>query len=254
MILEAVGVDGSKQYGCHLCSMMLGEHVLLDAGSASMLSGGRQEEVKTVLLTHAHLDHVLELGFMLDATVAARGEPLVVAGSAACLDMVGKHYMNDLVWPDFGRIRISGSPSLVYMELRDREWTRLPGGVEAWSEPVCHGAGARGFIFRSETGSIVYTGDTGPTYSLWEKASELDDLRAVIAEISFPNSMTDTAIASDHLTPVLLRSELRKLGSPEVPVYAFHLKPWNRREIKEEVAAGFGDAVTVLRRGDRVEF
>ncbi len=254
MNIDIIGVDGSKQYGCNLCSMLLGESVLLDAGSASMLSSSQQRKVDMVLLTHAHLDHVLELGFMIDATVSIRDEPLRVMGSSACLEIVRKHYMNDLIWPDFSRIKTSSGPTLVYQEVRDREWFQLPGDISAWAEPVCHGAGARGFIFRSGTGSIVHTGDTGPTSSIWEKAAEMDDLKMVLAEISFPDQKTDVAIASNHLTPSLLEGELKKLGKPEIPVYAFHLKPWERHEIERDLARRFSDRVVILRRGDRLEF
>lgn len=254
MFLDIIGVDGSKQYGCNLCSMLLGESILLDAGSASMLSGSQQQNVEMVLLTHAHLDHVLELGFMIDATVAIRDEPLRVMGSRACLEIVRKHYMNDLIWPDFSRIKTSSGPTLVYEQIEDRKWFQLPGGISAWAEPVCHGAGARGFIFRCSSGSVLHTGDTGPTSSIWEKAAGIDDLRMILAEISFPDSKTDTAIASNHLTPALLQAELEKLDKPEVPVYAFHLKPWERHEIEKDVARRFSDRVVILRRGDRLEF
>lgn len=254
MYLDVIGVDGSKQYGCNLCSMLLGESVLLDAGSASMLSGSQQQNVEMVLLTHAHLDHVLELGFMIDATVTIRDEPLKVMGSEACLKIVRTHYMNDLIWPDFSRIKTSSGPTLVYENIQDRNWFDLPGGVSAWSEPVCHGAGARGFIFKCESGSVLYTGDTGPTDLIWKKGRELEDLRMVIAEISFPDHKTDVAIASNHLTPSLLEKELRKLDRPEIPVYAFHLKPWERHEIEKDVARRFRDRVVILRRGDRLEF
>lgn len=254
MYIDVIGVDGSKQFGCNLCSMLLGESVLLDAGSASMLSGQQQRDVDMVLLTHAHLDHVLELGFMVDATVAIRDEPLRVMGSKACLNIVQKHYMNDLIWPDFSRIKTSIGPALVYETIEDRKWFELPGGIAAWAEPVCHGAGARGFLFRSETGSILHTGDTGPTDFIWKKAAELDDLKMIIAEISFPDQKTDIAIASNHLTPSLLEQELNKLNRPDVPVYVFHLKPWERHEIEKDVARRFSDRVVILRRGDRLEF
>ena len=254
MRFEAVGVDGSKQQGSNLCSMLIGDSVLLDAGSASMLAPEQQLSTELVLLTHSHLDHILELGFMVDATVSTRGEPLRVMGSMACLDSVQKHYMNDLIWPDFSRIRTGSGPALVYSSPGDREWFDLPGGLKAWMEPVCHGAGGRGFLFRSDTGSILYTGDTGPTNTIWERASEMEDLRFVVAEVSFPDRLRDVAIASDHLTPGLLQDELRKLGDESIPVHVFHLKPWLREEITEDIQRRFDNTVSLLLRGDSLEF
>jgi cAMP phosphodiesterase len=253
MRLEVLGADGSKLQGSSLCSVLLGDSVLLDAGSASNLPRDRQIPVEMVLLTHAHLDHIMELGFILDATVALRNAPLVVAGSAACLDMVREHYLNNLVWPDFSGIRTSTGPALIYRPLPDREWLTLPGDLEAWMEPVCHGAGARGFLFRTGTGSAVYTGDTGPTETIWERASELKDLRMVIAEVSFPDSLEDMALRSNHLSPGLLERELRKLDREGIPLFAFHLKPWLRIEIEGDLRRRFGDRVTILDRGTELE-
>jgi len=234
--------------------MLIGDFLLLDTGSASMIPAEKQASIETVLLSHAHLDHILELGFMLDATVASRNVPLRVMGSKACLDIVHRHYMNDLIWPDFSRIKTSAGPTLEYMNLEDRNWIELPGGLSLWVEPVNHSSGARGFIFRSESGSIVYTGDTGPTETIWEKASTLSDLKFIVAEVSFPNSHSELAVAGSHMSPKLLADELRKLGNDELPVYAFHLKPWYRREIEKDLAETFEKRVTVLKRGDTLNF
>jgi ribonuclease BN (tRNA processing enzyme) len=253
MFLEVLGADGGKHAGSHLVSMRLGPSVLLDAGSAANLRPDELRSIETVLLTHAHLDHILELGFIADATAGFRNTPLRVLGSPACLQAVRTHYMNDLVWPDFSRIRTSSGPAIVYEELVDREWFDLPGGVRAIAVPVNHGAGARGFLFRAPTGSLLYTGDTGPTQEIWERGAELEDLGSIVSEVSFPDSKQDLAIASDHLTPSLLETELR--GMPRsVPVYVFHLKPWYRQEIDRDLSRQLGDRAVLLMRGDRLEF
>lgn len=254
MRLEVIGADGSKRSGCYLTSMLIGDSLLLDTGSASMIPNEKQSFVKSVLLTHAHLDHILELGFMLDADVATRDTPLKVMGSSACLEIVHKHYMNDLIWPDFSRIRTTGGLGLEYIVLEDRKWLEISDDLSLWVEPVNHGSGARGFILRSKTGSVVYTGDTGPTENIWEKASTLPDLRMVIAEVSFPDSHTDLSISTSHLSPKLLADELRKLGNPEVPVYVFHLKPWFREQIEKDLEETFEGRAVVLKRGDHLDF
>jgi len=196
----------------------------------------------------------VELGFIADATVSFRDRPIRVAASHACLEAIRTHYMNDLVWPDFARIRTSTGFAIVYEELEDERWLPLPGGVAVMPVPVNHGAGARGFLLRSETGSAIYTGDTGPTTRLWEQASKLPDLKFIVAEVSFPDRMQDVAIASDHLTPEMLAHELSLLEGVQVPVYAFHLKPWFRQEIDRDLARRFSDRAVLLMRGDRLLF
>ncbi len=254
MFLEVVGSDGSKQAGSNLVTMRLGESVLIDSGSASSLTNTDQMDTELVLLTHAHLDHVLELGFLIDAIASQRGTPLKVMGSPACLAIVKTHYMNDLIWPDFSGISTVYGPALEYSELIDGEWMELPSGIEALPVPVNHGAGARGFLFRSSQGAIVYSGDTGPTEEIWKIASDLENLTAIIVEVSFPDRLSNVALASDHLCPELLLAEMEKLGRDEVPIYAFHLKPWFRHEIERDLARSFGERTVLLFRGDRLEF
>jgi len=253
-VLEVIGADGGKHSGSSLVCMRLGPSVLVDAGSGSSLHDSELAGLEVVLVTHAHLDHIAELGFIVDASVSFRDRPIRVAASHACIEAIRTHYMNDLIWPDFSRIQTSSGLTVVYEELVDFQWLDLPGGIRAMPIPVNHGAGGRGFIFRSATGSIVYTGDTGPTIAIWEEAARLDDLRLVVAEVSFPDSEKDVAIASDHLTPELLLDDLSRLGSSRVPVYAFHLKPWHRQEIDRDLSRSFSDRAVLLMKGDRLSF
>lgn len=254
MFIEVVGASGSKNASDRIVCMRLGEKVLLDAGSASFIPAEQLNNVDSVLLTHAHLDHILDLGFVLDSMVAGRETPLVVMGSEACLSIVKTHYMNGLIWPDFSRIQASGSSLLEYRVIKDDQWTELHSDLECMAVPVNHPAGARGFLFRSRGKTVVYSGDTGPTESLWKKAKQEGGLCAVVIEVSFPESKKNIAMASDHLCPSLAADELKKLGCPDLPVYLFHMKPWFRAEIESEFRELPGNCPCFLKQGDRIVF
>ncbi len=253
MFIEAVGSCGSKNADCRLVCMKLGSRILIDAGSASFIPEDELDQVDMVLLTHAHLDHILDLGFILDSMVSRRSRPLIVMGSEACLNIVKTHYMNGLLWPDFSKIFIGETPILEYRLLEDEQWTTLPGNVDCMPVPVNHPAGARGFLFRSNGKIIVYSGDTGPTDNLWRMATEQGKPLAVVIEVSFPDSKRGIAIASDHLSPSLAADELRKLESSDAAVYIFHMKPWFAEEIISELSDS-GRKVNLLTPGTRIEF
>lgn len=253
MFIEVIGSCGSKNAECRLVCMKLGNRVLIDAGSAALIPDEELDLVDMVLLTHAHLDHILDLGFILDSMVSRRGRPLVVMGSEACLSIVKKHYMNGLLWPDFTRILIEGKPILEYRLLADEVWTLLPGDVECMAVPVNHPAGARGFLFRYNEKTVVYSGDTGPTDKLWRMANEQRDPIAAVIELSFPNSKRSIAMASDHLCPSLASDELNKLRHHDIPVHVFHMKPWFAEEITGELDLP-GKPVSLLKPGSRIEF
>lgn len=252
MFIEAVGSSGSKNAEARLVCMKLGKKVLIDAGSAAFIPDDELALVDIVLLTHSHLDHILDLGFILDSMISNRTRPLTVMGSKACLSIVQTHYMNGLLWPDFSKIKVNGTPILEYKVLDDEKWIELPNGIECMSIPVNHPAGARGFLFRVDSKIVIYSGDTGPTERIWRLANENGNVVSVFLEVSFPNNKKSIAIAADHLCPSLAKDELEKLDNKTVPIYIFHMKPWFEDQIIEELILP-GRNVTLLTPGYRVQ-
>ena len=61
---------------------------------------------------------------------------------------------------------------------------------------------------------------------------DVDALQAAFIECSFSDEMAEVARVAKHLTPTLLAEEFAKLAKPEVPVYAYHLKPRFRAQIR----------------------
>ncbi|OPX28973.1 MAG: hypothetical protein B1H09_07020 [Gemmatimonadaceae bacterium 4484_173] len=253
MFIEVVGNSGSKNAESRLVCMKLGTRVLIDAGSAALISDEELDQIDLVLLTHAHLDHILDLGFILDSMISRRTRPLVVTGSEACLNIVKTHYMNGLLWPDFSKIQVEGRPILEYRILSDEVWTDLPGGVECMAVPVNHPAGARGFLFRYQGKLLVYSGDTGPTDKIWKLARSNGEAVAVVIEVSFPDSKRNISMTSDHLCPSLAVDELKKLGADDASIFVFHMKPWFAGEIEKELNLP-GKSVSLLKPGSRIEF
>ncbi len=253
MFIEVVGASGSKNSVDRIVCMRLGEKVLIDAGSASYIPYEQLKRTEAILLTHAHLDHILDLGFVLDSLVTERKSPLVVMGSEACISIVKTHYMNGLIWPDFTKIFSNGNPVLEYRIIEDYSWTDLPGGVSCMAVPVNHPAGARGYLFRSGDFTLVYSGDTGPTDSLWATAASEGSIRAAVIEVSFPDSRRGIALAADHLSPSLAVAEISKLDIPGIPIYIFHMKPWFAEEIEGDMSLR-GSGARFLRQGDLIEF
>ena len=90
--------------------------------------------------------------------------------------------------------------------------------------PVNHVVPTVGLIVRDGDASVVFTSDTYVTDAIWQAAREVESLKAVFVDVSYPNEMEELAAASKHFTPQSLSSDLKKLGR-EVEVYAVHIKP-----------------------------
>jgi ribonuclease BN (tRNA processing enzyme) len=96
---------------------------------------------------------------------------------------------------------------------------------------------------------VLYSGDTYQTDALWQVAKEVTGLRAAFIESSFPNEMDELARVAKHLTPALLAQEFTKMARPELPVYAYHLKPRFRDQIRQELGQLGIPHLTALEEG-----
>jgi ribonuclease BN (tRNA processing enzyme) len=248
VILKVAGCFGSELPGHRSAGFLVNGRLLLEAGTAtSVLSLEEQLAVTEVCVSHAHLDHVKELPFLVDNRFRSGGPPLRVTGVAGVVDALRRHLFNDRIWPDFTLIPSRRTPALRFRVVAPGRFSQV-GGLAVKPVAVDHPVQATGFILREPGTSVLYTGDTGPTVAIWKAARALPDLKAVIVECSFPNALEAAALASGHLTPRLLERQLELLGRPEVPVYLYHMKPLHLPALAGEVAE-LSRPVEMLRQG-----
>lgn len=85
--------------------MLLDHDVLIDAGTGvGDLSLDELSLIDHVFLTHAHLDHIAFLPFMLDSVAGMRDGPLTVYATEGTLETLQQHIFNWKIWPDFRQI------------------------------------------------------------------------------------------------------------------------------------------------------
>jgi ribonuclease BN (tRNA processing enzyme) len=124
---------------------------------------------------------------------------------------------------------------------------------EVESVPLVHTVPSQAYRIRRSGRSLLLCGDTYMADGLWAFANATDDLTAVLIECSFPDRYQWLAKASMHLTPSLLKAELRKLKK-DVPVLITHVKPDAREEVHEEIAALKDPRIRMLVQGETFVF
>jgi cAMP phosphodiesterase len=201
---------------------------------ASKLTLSEQAQIRHIILSHLHFDHIKELPMLADNLSEEIREPIVVAGLPEVVQGLQRHIFNTDVYPDFFSIPTPERPVLASSVLK-------PGNVYSYSgvdiTPILvnHTVPTMGFIVQDHSSAFVYSGDTYSTDELWREANRIPHLKTVFIECSFPNSMSDLARISKHLTPALLAQELRKLDRDDISVYAYHLKPAYKDQILREL-------------------
>jgi cAMP phosphodiesterase len=251
MELRVIGCHGGETPKHRTSAFVLGDTLAIDAGSlTSGMDLKAQWALEACLVSHAHLDHIRDLATIADNRTQTHCPPLIVAGTKQTIEILKKHFFNGLLWPDFTKIPNERRPTIRYQVLKPEVRTKIA-GYTVRSILVSHTIECGGFIIESDEGAIAYSGDTGPTDRLWTVLDETPNLRALLMEVSFPNSEQRLAKTSGHHTPSTLITDLKKLQHPkELPTLLYHIKPVFQREVERECAKLKGVNLTVLGLGD----
>jgi cAMP phosphodiesterase len=219
--------------------MLLDDDVLLDAGTGvGSLSVAEMVKIDHIFVTHAHLDHVAFIPFLVDTVCSIRTKPLNIHAIQSTLDILQAHLFNWQIWPDFTKIPDNNLPYMRYealslghtIELNGRKITPLPAN---------HVIPAVGYQLDSGLGSLVFTGDTTTNDALWTAVNKIENLKYLIIESAFCNQKRDIAIRSKHLCPSLLAEELEKLEQT-AEIFITHLKPSEADAIMREIQQYIG--------------
>lgn len=216
----------------------------VDAGCLGFLGAPRQQrDIRHILLTHAHLDHIASLPVFLENVYEPGPDAPTVHASRATLDALQAHLFNGVVWPDF--IGMSNAENaFVHTRVLEPGQTVGIDGFRVEAVAVDHVVPTQAYVIEAgrpdappETPTVVFAADSGPTRDLW--ASVRSGGRTPVlafVEASFPSTMRALAELSKHLTPQMLSAEIAGLpGYTQVVVV--HVKPRYLPEITAEVAA-----------------
>jgi cAMP phosphodiesterase len=247
MQLRILGCHGGETPKHRTSSFLVGDSLAVDAGAiTSGLSLREQERIQSVLVSHPHMDHIRDLATLADNRCQQGGTTLDIVGIPATIEALRKHFFNDLIWPDFTKIDARDGPTVRFVEVQPNEVASVD-GFEVTPVLVNHTVDTSAFIIRDGDKSIVYGGDTGPTDELWTRINALDDLQALMMEVSFPNDEAQLAHDSRHLTPQTLGAELDKLTqSDELPILLYHIKPTFEQRVLRELASLRGRNLQIL--------
>lgn len=255
MKLRVLGCSGAELPEHKVTSFLINDDTLLDAGTVvSSLTFEEQTKIQNIIVSHVHLDHIKDIPFLVDNIVGA-GSPINIIGTSFVLNGLKTHIFNNIVWPDFTEIPDKKCPMIKLVPVNaGREM--FVSGIKIKPIIVNHTVPSVGYIIKSNDSAFVYTGDTDTTDDLWEEARKESNLKFIITEVSFPNSMEDIANASKHMTPHKLCEAIKKLARTDVRIFVTHMKPQYLDIINEELKTlnELCSCISVLKLGEVIEF
>jgi ribonuclease BN (tRNA processing enzyme) len=235
MNIRILGAHNIESKTSRCTSFVVDDVLAVDAGAlTSGLSFAEQQQLKAVLLTHQHYDHIgdipaLAMNFSLhEKTIAIYSTPPVFEALSA-------HLLNDVLYPDFTK-KPPQKPTILFKTIEAGR-TETIAGYKVLPVPVNHAVPTVGYQITSPDGKKVFiTSDTGPGLAdVWKQTSP--DL--LITELTLLNKDEGFAHQSGHLTPALLKQELVSFHSVKgyLPrIVLTHINPLEEKAIKAETA------------------
>jgi ribonuclease BN (tRNA processing enzyme) len=228
-----------------LCTVLPDYGVMLDAGTGLYRAGAcLQGPDLDIFLTHAHLDHIVGLTYLLEV---ARAHPLrrvTVHGEADKLAAVDTHLFADALFPK--------RPALEFRPLGAGPVGLADGGRLSWF-PLVHPGGSIGYRLDWPGHSMAYVTDT-PADPAAEYVEKIHGVGLLIHECYFPDTQAEWArlTGHSHTRPVLEVARRAAVGR----LLLVHLNPLALEDdpVGLEDARGLFPATALAVDGMAVDF
>lgn len=246
--LKVLGAYGTRAKGFGTSSIYLNKESVIDAGNLLVPLGVESVEIENIWITHSHLDHIVDIAYIIDNYFALRKKSINLLGLPETLKAIRENFLNDTIWPDFSQIKLSGSNKMAvtYKEIElDREY-KIGEGETLEAFKTDHTVESCGYIYTKENRSVMITQDTYSLENIIDRVNKSSKIKSLVVECSFPNSMKELAILSKHLTPNLLFEQLKSLKRDDIRLYINHIKPSYLNMISDEIEQNRGKWQPIL--------
>ena len=254
MKIKVIGCSGAEFPGHNAPGFLLNDEILFDAGSfTSVMNEKAQFKLRNIFITHAHIDHIRSIPFLADNIVIGKKQIQIrIFSISPVLKTIKRHLFNNAVWPDFTIIPNPTDAILNLVNLKVAE----PIDINSYTitpYKVNHTVPAVGYLIEDTKGKrFFYTGDMGPSPQTWKRINS-KKLHCLIIDVSFPNSLSELAKRTGHLTPELLREELLTMKQLPEYVYITHPKPPFLKTIHKELDRLKMKNIRILKEGEIIK-
>lgn len=247
--LKILGASGSKTKLKGTTSFQVFKSIVVDAGNVINSLSDETLLINHIFITHSHSDHITDLPFIIESFYEKREETLKIYASKETLNSLKKHTFNDKIWPDFTKINLlnSDKKALEFIEIHEDETIKIE-NYEITAIKANHIAGAYGYqIIKDDDTGYLISGDTYSNPKMWEIINNNTKIKCLIVECSFPSYLEQLAQTSMHLTPKLLKEDLKNLKRDDVQIFLYHIKPSYFEKMVEEI-----NEYEILKNGGKI--
>jgi ribonuclease BN (tRNA processing enzyme) len=245
MKIKFLGAHNSESLDARCVTLVIDGVVAVDAGAlTSSLSLSEQKELKSVLLTYHHYDHIHDVP-LLALNLFFNGGNIEISCPATAREVILSHMLNGLVYPRYSELP-ERKPVVSFRDVTPDQ-TLAVADYRLLAVRANHTETTLGYQITDKAGSSVYyTADTGPGISAqWRGISP----QLLISDVTKPDRFGNFAVKSGHMTPSLLGKELvafREMHDYLSRVVAIHMDPALQPEIERELSVLAGQLQTPI--------
>ncbi len=236
--ITILGAYGTKSKGYASTAFYLNNKNVIDAGNLLEPLNIESIDIENIWMTHSHLDHIIDIAYILDNYFNLRKKSLNIIGLPETIKAIKENFLNNIIWPDFSNILLlSKEMAVTYTELEIGKEYEIGKDESIRAFKTDHTVPSCGYIYTKESASVLITADTHSLDNAIKEIDENNNITSIVVECSFPNEMKELAINSKHLTPELLFEKLKAMKRKDIVVYIHHIKPSYFKKVSDEIAA-----------------
>jgi len=254
-----MGDDGDESkievFGAN--TFLLNKQNSIDAGSLLKYINVASTDIEYIWLTHSHLDHIKDIAFMLDNYYNLRRKTLNIMGLPQTIKAIKEHFLNNIIWPDFSKVKLSLSDEIVvkYHEIEFSKQYQLSSNEFIEPFETDHTVDSCGYIYTKDNNSVMITADTLSLDNAIDILDSRKDINSLVVECSFPSNLEKLAINTKHLTPKLLFKKLKVLKRDDINIYINHIKQSYMEKIIKEIGIESKEiGVKILKEKEIINF
>jgi len=219
----------------HLSCFVVDDAVAIDAGSLAMAASAVQKkQIRDVVLTHAHLDHIAGLPLFIDDLFSSLDAPVCVHALPEIIETLERDIFNWEIYPRFSELENANGAVMRYQPFAVGDEFSVK-HLRLKSIAVNHKVSTVGFVVSDGQTKFALSGDTAEIDGFWQILNAEKNLSALLVECAFPNELEELAGVSHHLTPKTLKRELEKFNQKQCLIYVVNIKPMYRDEVVRQL-------------------
>lgn len=234
--IKILGAFGAKTLDTAMTCVQIDSETLIDAGNILHALNNDARHINHIFLTHSHLDHIVDIPFLIDIFFEQRNKPITIYGLQGTIEAVKKHIFNWEIWPDFSEILLSdGIENSIKFHVLNLDEEIIVNETKFKPIKTNHTDSSCGYVITKNDYATFFTADTYKCPRIWEEVNNNLQIKSVLIDVSFPSVLEQLAEDSKHLTPDALYEELHQLKRDDVKIFINHLKPVFIDDIEDEI-------------------